>query len=215
VTERFATARLSEIGTVPSNEDFSVVPLRLHFGIEGFGVNAYTVEEAGAQVIEEHDELGSGAGRHEELYLVVEGHATFTVDGEEVDAPAGTLVYVRDPAARRTATARSAGTTVLVVGGTPGVAFRASPWEFWLAAHPAFAAGDYERAAEIAAAGLELHPGNPSVLYNLACYESLAGRREQALEHLRLAVETDPKFAGYAATDSDLDAIRDEPGFPR
>ena len=31
------------------------------------------------------------------------GHALFTVDGEEIDAPAGTIVFVRDPALLRPA----------------------------------------------------------------------------------------------------------------
>ena len=104
-------------------------PVRIHFGISAFGTNAYVAGEAGGELIEEHTEVDDSETRHEELYVVAEGHATFTVDGEEIDAPAGTLVYVRDPAVRRGAVARDEGTTVYCFGGTPGEAFTVSPWE--------------------------------------------------------------------------------------
>jgi hypothetical protein len=64
-------------------------PVRRHFDIKSFGVNAYTAEEAGQRVVEEHREDGG----HEELYVVISGRATFMVDGEEHDAPTGTLVH--------------------------------------------------------------------------------------------------------------------------
>src|SRR5262245_43856946 len=84
-------------------------PIRRKLGIEAFGVNAWPTAEAGASVIQEHDE-DSG---HEELYVVVSGRATFTVDGDEIDGPAGTLVFVRNPKSKRGAVAAEPGTTVL------------------------------------------------------------------------------------------------------
>lgn len=48
------------------------------------------------------------------------GHAIFTVDGDELDAPAGTLVFVR-PALIRSARATADGTAMLVVGGRPAL----------------------------------------------------------------------------------------------
>jgi tetratricopeptide (TPR) repeat protein len=211
----FAVASLDAIGTVPSSEAFDIRPVRLHFGIESFGVNAYTAESAGGRVIEEHDELGAGAGRHEELYFVARGHAVFELAGEQVDAPAGTLVFVGDPAARRGAVAKDEGTTVLVVGGVVGQPFQPSPWESWLAAMPFLQAGEPERGIGVFLEALERHPGNPNVLYNLACFESLAGHREEALGHLADAVEADPRTREWAQTDSDFDAIRDDPRFPK
>ena len=98
---------------------FDTIPIRIPLGISSFGVNAYGSREAGGQVIEEHDELGAGAGHHEELYFVLEGHAGFTVAGEELDAPAGTFVFVSDPATRRAATAVEPNTTVLARSGRP------------------------------------------------------------------------------------------------
>jgi tetratricopeptide (TPR) repeat protein len=209
---RFRTAHLDDLERFQG--DFDTIPVRIPLGIGSFGINAYASREAGGHVIEEHDELGAGAGGHEELYLVLKGHARFVVDGEEVDGPAGTLVFLPDPATRRSATAAEAETVVLVVGGTRGEAFEPSPWEAWLEALPLYSAKDYEGATAVMARALEKHPDNPNVLYNLACCEALAGHREQALEHVRRSAKLDPRVVEWAGTDSDLDAIRDEPGFP-
>lgn len=56
--------------------------MRHRLGIGAFGINAWTAQEAGQEIIGEHDELGPRAGNHEELYIVISGAATFTVDGE-------------------------------------------------------------------------------------------------------------------------------------
>lgn len=199
---------------VHSSSDFGVRPVRLHFGINSFGINAYSAS-ADERVIEEHDELGHGAGGQEELYFVAAGHATFELGGEEVDAPAGTLVFVRDPAVRRGAIAIEGDTTVLVVGGVPGRAFEPSPWEAWLAAKPLLDAGQPDRGAAVFLEALERHPGNPNVLYNLACFESLAARPDDALAHLVQAIELDPRMREWAQTDDDFAAIREDPRFPR
>jgi hypothetical protein len=104
-------------------------PVRIHFGISSFGANVFGGSEAGQTVIIDHRETEESGTRHEELYYVASGHATFTVEGEEVDAPSGTLVYVEDPAATRAAIARAPNTHVLCFGGTPGEAFEVSRWE--------------------------------------------------------------------------------------
>ena len=215
MTDRpYESAHLSEVGSQPGVEGSTWITIRRHFDVGAFGVNAYCAAEAGGRVIEDHDELGSGAGRHEELYLVTSGRAKFTVGGEDVDAPAGTLVFIRDPATRRGALAEEPSTTVLVVGGKRGDAYQVSPWEEFAAAWPHYQAKDYAKAIEIFQQGLEKYPDNASGLYNLACCESLAGERESALQHLRRAIERDEKFREYAKTDTDFDAIRDDPAFP-
>ena len=105
-------------------------PLRHHFGVRAFGVNAWVATEADQELVEEHDELEEdGAGGHEELYAITAGHAVFTVDGSRVDAPAGTVLFVSDPSLVRSAVALEAGTTVLCVGGWPDRAFEPSEWE--------------------------------------------------------------------------------------
>jgi hypothetical protein len=195
----------------PTNQSWAMV--RTQFDIQSFGVNAYVAEEPGVAVIGEHDEVTDGAPQHEELYFVSEGHATFTVDGDEIDAPAGTFVFVREPAATREAVAKEAGTTVLVVGGKPGAAFTPSPWERNAEGLNLYAAGEYEQVVETYERLLAETPGEPRFLYNLACSEAQLGRKEQALEHLRQALENNPHMRENATKDSDLDPIRDEPEF--
>jgi hypothetical protein len=187
--------------------------VRRELGIRAFGTNAFTAD-AGVQLIEEHDETGSGAGGHEELYVVIAGHARFVIDGTEHDAPAGTLVFIPDPRSHRTATALVDGTTALAVGGAPGHAYEVSPWEPSFAAKGIADAGDPGAAADLMQDALAEHPGNPHVLYNTACYEALAGRRDDAIAHLREAVERRPETREWAAGDTDFDSIRDDPEFP-
>ena len=119
------------------------------------------------------------------------------------------MIFVHDPATRRAATAAEADTTVLVVGGTAGKAFEPSPWESWLEALPFYEAKDFDAAAAVLGRADVEHPDNPNVLFNLACCEALAGRREDALGHLRRAAELDPRVREWAASDTDLDSIRD------
>jgi hypothetical protein len=207
----FAVSGLEDLRRV--DREVVTFPVRLRFGIRSFGVNVYAPGEGG-RVVEEHDELGAGAGRHEELYLVAKGHAVFTLDGEEVDAPAGTFVFVSDPAVRRGALARDADTVVLAVGGVPGEPFRPSPWEAWLEAEPYLEAGEPDRGIDILERALSDHPGNPNVLYNLACFESLAGRHDAALTHLAEAIAGDPRSRDWAQSDADFDPIRSDPRFP-
>ena len=107
-------------------------PVRRHLGIEAFGANARVAREAGEVLVMPHDERAGGpygTEGHEELYAVLRGHATFTLDGRDVDAPAGTLLFVRDPAVERSAVAAEPDTAILAVGGAPGAAFQVAPWE--------------------------------------------------------------------------------------
>lgn len=101
------------------------VPIRHAFDIRAFGINSWR-KATGETIIPEHDESASG---HEELYLVVDGHATFTVDGKEIDAPKDTAIFIRDPALKRTAVSRAEGTHVLSIGGWADRAFEVSEWE--------------------------------------------------------------------------------------
>ena len=205
---------VDDLDAIPVAEGLVWHPVRRRLGIRAFGVNAYTSDAVGHQVVEEHDETGSGAGGHEELYVVVRGRATFTVDGEALDAPAGTLVFIRDPKVKRVAIAEEAGTLVLAVGGEPGRAYAVSPWEFYFAAIPLLREGSYAEAIGLMEEGLRECPGNPSILYNLACAESLGNRPLDAITHLQEAVRLKPEFRQQALSDPDFDPIRREPGFP-
>lgn len=187
--------------------------VRHHFGISSFGVNAYVADEAGTDVIGEHDEVGPRSARHEELYFVTDGHATFTVEGDEIDAPAGTFVFVRDPAAKRKAVAKEPGTTILIAGATPGVAFTPSLWERQGPVIAYFAEEKYDKAIEELDRLRAETPDDPTVLYNLACAYARTDRKDEALDLLRQAVEIDSDFAKNAETDPDFESIRDDPEF--
>jgi len=76
----FRAVQLDDIDPVPVLDGQLLWrPLRATLGVRAFGVNAYTARAAGDLVVEEHDERGTGSGHHEELYVVVAGHARFTI----------------------------------------------------------------------------------------------------------------------------------------
>jgi quercetin dioxygenase-like cupin family protein len=204
------TLRLDDVEGIPVLGTLVWKPVRKTLGVTAFGINAYTAAAAGDEVVEDHTEMQLG---HEEIYAVVSGRATFTVDGEEVDAPAGTLVYLDDPAQRRSAVAAEPGTTVLAIGGVPG-RHEVSAWEYFFPALPHMRAGDWDTARRLLEEALAEHDF-PVLHYQLACVEAQAGNRERALDELNVAVEAAERFREYAATDEDLDAIRDDSRFPR
>src|SRR5262245_16093268 len=207
----YAVARLEEIGEMDDGR-VPFRPVRHHFGIEAFGVNSWTAQ-AGDRIINEHDEVSADIGDgQEELYFVHEGRARFELDGESVDAPAGTFVFAR-PGVKRTAFAEESPTTIVTIGGTVGQAFEVFGWEVWfLEVRQLYDAGEYAEAAARGREVLETNP-YPGVAYNVACAESLAGQAEPAIEHLRMAIEGSDRLRELATTDSDFDPIREQPGF--
>jgi hypothetical protein len=215
VSDRYTVVALADIDgfDTPGQARWHMVRRTLDVG--AFGVNAWRAVEAGQRLIEEHDELSGGGTQHEELYLVVEGHATFTVDAEVVDAPAGTIVFLRDPAATRTAVAEEAGTVVLVVGGKRGEAFTVSPWEVSADAFRFWETEEWDRAIELLSQRHVEYPDHGGVAYNLACAESRAGRKDDALAHLAVAIALQPNLAATARDDPDLASIRNDPRFPQ
>jgi hypothetical protein len=205
----YAVAHLDEIDEISDGRCPSR-PVRHHFGITSFGVNAWTGRNAGDRIINEHDEDEEDG--NEELYFVQRGRARFELDDEQVDAPAGTLVFAR-PGVKRTAFAEEPGTTIVALGGVPGKAYEPVGWELWAPLGALYQSGEY---AEVADRGRELadaHPEYPALIYNVACCESLAGRKAEAIEHLRLALDGSERFRSLAVEDSDFDPIREEPAF--
>ena len=188
------------------------VYIRRDFGIGSFGVNAFYQANAGAIVVQEHNEIGTGASQHEELYVVVEGGCTFVVGGETVDAPRGTAVFV-PPETLRSARATEDGTIVLVVGGRPGEPFRIGPGEALGSFFRNYRDGDYAGALDACHAALELHPGNAMILYNVACLEALLQHPEEALHALGESLATAPEFKDQAVGDDDLAMLRGDPRF--
>ncbi len=187
-------------------------PIRHRLGITAFGVTAWIAHAAGAPVINEHDEDDPTADQ--ELFLVLRGHAVFEVDGDRVDAPTGTFVAA-PPGTTRWASALEDDTIILALEGTPGEAYAARGWELWAPLAPLYQAGEYTEVADRLATLVGANPQYPMLFFNLACCESLSGRTSNALDHLRHAVEMSEEFRSSAKTDSDLDPIRDEPGFKK
>lgn len=206
-----SVAHIDEVDRIEMPDGFVWRPIRRHFDIRAFGVNAYNALEVGGQIVEEHAETQLG---HEEIYLVVRGRARFTIDGNDHELSAGQLVFVRDPELRRGAVALDEDTAVLALGGKPGAPYVVSAWEAMFAAVPYSRAENWSEAIRIHVEALAEQPEHPALLYNLACMEARGGRHLDALLHLQRSVELDPKWADYARKDSDFAAIRSEPGFP-
>ncbi len=185
------------------------IPVREHLGIHSFGINAIKADADGL-LINEHDE----AGGQEEVYVVLDGNATFEVDGETFEAPAGTFISVR-PESKRKATGNA---TVLALGGTPGEAYQGIDWgDAWPIQNESMDAYGEQRYADALAAvrrGLEQQPDHPGLNYNYACFATLAGETgDETFEHLRRSVELFPPFRDQARSDEDLAAVRDDPRF--
>ncbi len=203
---------VDDLERIELDDGFVWRPVRRHFDIRAFGVNAYTAREAGGQIVEEHSE---GVLGHEEIYLVLRGRARFTVDGNEHELGAGQLVFVSDPALQRGAVAIDADTVVLAVGGKPGVAYTVSAWETMFAAVPLINAGRWEEAIATPSGGARrASPTIPRCSTTSRAWKRRGGRHLDALLHLQRAVELEPRWAGQAQRDKDFTAIRGEPGFP-
>jgi hypothetical protein len=204
-TQNWQIARLDEI-----DRRGRMIPAREHLGIQAFGVNAFPPNDEGL-LINEHDETGSG---QEELYIVLDGHATFEIDGTTVEAPAGSFLSI-GPEARRKATGTG---TVLVVGGTRGTAYQAfdwgDAWTFHNASLAAYGEQRYDDALAAVREGLEQVPDHPGLHFNYACFASLAGdTSDETFDHLRRSVELFEPFREQARTDGDFAAVRDDPRF--
>ena len=186
------------------------IPVREHLAIHSFGINAVTLGEDGT-LINEHDESGSG---QEEVYVVLDGTATFEIDGETFEALAGTFVAVR-PESRRKATGTG---TVLALGGKPGEAYQAldwgEAWPFHEESLTAYREQRYADAVDAVRRGLEHSPDQPGLNFNYACFATLAGEiDDETFSHLRRSAELFPPFRAQARADDDLAAVRNDPRF--
>lgn len=184
-------------------------PIRRELGVQAFGINAW-YGDVDKVLVGEHDEKPSG---HEELYVVVAGAARFTIDGEELDAPVGTVVFVRDPASRRTAVATADGTTLVSVGGNPNEAYAPRSWEVNAEVFAMFDRGAFGEEKEMVSDALTRFEDREVLTYNLACCEARLGETEDAIAHLRDAIELRPALVDNARADDDLESLRSDPRF--
>jgi tetratricopeptide (TPR) repeat protein len=207
-SESYQVTRLDEIERAGSRAEW--IPIRRHFEISAFGVNAWSSDEDGAEIVPEHEEISTG---HEELYVVMSGRVTFRVDGKEIDGPTGTILFVRDPAVNRGARTTGGGASVLTAGNKPGEAYEVQPWEENADIFALFGQGEYAEAKRRLEELVAKSPDSAGPLYNLACAEARLGEREAALEHLAKAVELNPPFADLAREDEDFESIRDDARF--
>jgi len=212
----YVFARLDELEPAPliapgaTDDGRQRFDVRRRFDITSFGIQAFRAPSE-VEVVREHTEIGFASGGQEELYIVLNGAATFEIDGEPVEAEAGSLVLVR-PAANRKAVAKEDGTTILVIGGTPGEAYDPAPIEAG-EAMAAYGKGDYETAIAKQLIVVEKRPEDAIAHFNVACFAARAGRADQAIEHLGKSVELNERIKELIATDEDLDSIREDPRF--
>jgi len=179
--------------------DVNWKPLRAELGVRAFGTNAYA-GEPGQTVVEEHTE-GTG---HQEMYVVVRGRTTFTLDGKELDAPAGTVVFLDEPEVKRHARAEEPGTLVLAVGNKVGEPFKVSVWEYLWRAARARTKGNWDEARRIVEEGLAEHPASPGLKLGLAGIEAHEGKRDDALNRMRGALEANEAMRQWAEADPEL-----------
>jgi uncharacterized cupin superfamily protein len=118
--------KLEHIDDVPPMKDTfqkGWKSVRWHMNIESFGVNAST-RNKGEVLTPVHDELD---GNQDELFLVLEGTAEFELDGEKIQAEAGTLLSVK-PRVKRGAKALEDKTTILIIGAPIGKVYTPPSW---------------------------------------------------------------------------------------
>jgi len=177
-------------------------PVRMELGLHAFGAAGFS-GGPGDYVVEPHAETADGRG-HEELYVVLSGRATFTLDGSPVEAGAGTLVFV-SPETHRQAIAEEPGTVVLALGGPP--TFEAAGFE-WMMRAKAHMATDPDRARAILHAGLAELPGSAAIPYGFALLEAAQGDIDSARASLAEAISREPRLREEADREPLLKEIR-------
>ena len=210
MSDRYAVVTLDELVPYETEDQARWHTIRRMLGIQAFGMNAWSATEDGQRVIGEHDE--ADGEQHEEVYVVVSGSATFTLDGESFDAPAGTIVHVPDPAVEARGS-RTCGTTISRSGRNPVSYSHRRPGR-GRPRHSASGDREWDKAIAMLEEQLAETPDSGVTVYNLACaFAATVGgtRRSRGSE----AVTMEDRFLEMAQTDDDLASIRDDPSFPR
>jgi mannose-6-phosphate isomerase-like protein (cupin superfamily) len=190
----FRALRFDELEEVPWKPGLDLRPIRSQLGLKAFGAAGFVGRQPGDLVVEPHTET-EGRG-HQELYVVLRGAARFTLDGESVDAPAGTLIVV-EPEVHREAVATEPDTAVIAFGGPP--TFEPAGHEYMARVRGAVDRPD--DALAIAEAGLRELGDTPGTLYAMALALAAAGRTDEARRRLDEAIARVPDLRREAQSD--------------
>jgi quercetin dioxygenase-like cupin family protein len=183
-----------------------LLPIQRLLDYRAAGINGWT-GDPGEPLVPKHAEDSD----NEELYIVVSGHATFTVDGREIDAPAGTLVHLQ-PGEEREAVSKAPGTIIVAIGATIGEAYEPQGWTSFVVADHLRREGRLDEGRAAIREMMDLHPDVWGAPYNAACYEALAGNPDEAFALLQRALQLDTQSVRRLAPgDSDLDSLHDDP----
>lgn len=208
MSDGYTILTLDEVEAVPyhQREGQKILTIQRLLDFRAAGINGW-VGDPGEGLVPEHEE-DSGS---EELYVVVRGRARFTVDGIDVDAPAGTLIHVL-AGEKRVAVSEEPGTIVVAIGGRIGEAHGPSGWTSFVVADALRREGRMDEARAAIKEPIELFPDAWHAPYNAACFEALAGAPDAAFAYLQQAMRIDTQAVkGYAPQDADLDSLHDDP----
>jgi hypothetical protein len=195
---------LDEVESRPwSATELAWLPIRQVLGTRIVGMSAFTAERAGREVVEGHRETEGGRG-HEEVYLVLRGRASFELDGQEYDAPAGTFLLVSDPSVYRRAVAAEPGTAVLALGGPPTFQPSASEWIERARPH---LRSDPARARLILDELRVARPDSVGVRIGEALFAIAQGNLAVAKRELAAVLEEEPSLRVALAQDPDLGPV--------
>src|SRR3954452_2851445 len=197
---------LDEIEAVPwRGTELVWRPVRGALGTRIVGMGGYTADRAGQVVIEGHTESEDGL-HHEEVYVVLRGRATFTLDGAELDAPDGTFVAVTDPTVHRRAVAAQPGTAVRALGALR--TFVPSDSEWIERARPHLRS-DPDRAIAILEELQTVKPDGPIAEVTAAFLAIARGAESAARAAVRGLIARRPDLVAVLADDEDLEALLD------
>jgi mannose-6-phosphate isomerase-like protein (cupin superfamily) len=103
--------RFIDVGEVEPLFSGRIRPVRKALEIESFGVNEFELA-AGSTTYPEHDELKTG---QDELFVILEGSGTMTIDGDSFELLPGRYVYVT-PESKRHIAPGSSGLRYIAIG---------------------------------------------------------------------------------------------------